>query len=275
MRSFRDWSRWRAGVSAWRMGSVFVGGAMMVSLASASGETFYGTALMLHDGSAKAYVVMENGVPSEVGVEMDRAFMAAVPAHGAHGGVIMPDGRSTFEYVLEMPAGNPSPFQHVTLDWNPLGHEPEGVYDKAHFDVHFYTIGLDERRAIHPADPAFLDKASRLPPQEFIPSGYVNPNLPPVPLMGLHLVHADAPELRAQYPEPFVQTFLYGNWGGRLIFLEPMISMELLSGEPDSTFTVPVAARYDQEGYYPGAYSLRWDATEAKYRIALNDLQWR
>lgn len=275
MKSVRDLNRGRAGVWAWRMGSVFVGGAMMLSLATASGETLYGKALMLHDGSARTYVVMENGVPSEVGVEMDRAFVAAVPAHGAHGGVLMPDGRSTFEYVLEMPAGNPGPFQHVTLDWNPLGHQPEGVYDKAHFDVHFYTIGLEERRAIDPADPAFMEKASRLPAQEFIPAGYVNPDLPPVPMMGLHLVHMDAPELRAHHPEPFLQTFLYGTWDGRLIFVEPMISMELLSGEPDSTFAVPLAERYDPQGYYPAAYSVRWDAAEAKYRIALNDLQWR
>jgi len=247
----------------------------MVALASASAETLYGPALSLQEGSARTYVVMDNGVPSEVGVEIDEAFTASVPANGAHGGVTMPDGRSTFEYVLEMPAANPTPFQHVTLDWNPAGHKPEGVYDKPHFDVHFYTIGPEERRAIHPEDPAFLDKAGRLPPAEFIPSGYLDPGLPPVPMMGVHLVHADAPELRAHDPEPFVQTFLYGTWDGRLIFFEPMVTVDMLSEQPDNSFAVPVAERYDPQGYYPGAYSVRWDQREGSYRIALNDLEWR
>ncbi len=275
MKSVRDSNRGRAAIWAWRMAPVCVGGAMMLALVSASAETFYGPPLLLHEGSARTYVVMDNGVPSEVGVEMDRAFTVAVPPQGAHGGVTMPDGRSTFEYVLDMPAENPTPFQHVTLDWNPHGHEPDGVYDKAHFDVHFYTISLEERRAIHPDDPAFMDKAGRLPASEFTPAGYINPGVPPVPMMGVHLVHAEAPELRAQDPKPFLQTLLYGAWDGRLIFIEPMVSMELLTGEPDIFLPVPVAERYEPQGYYPGAYSIRWDASGAYYRIALNDLQWR
>ena len=31
-------------------------------------------------------------------------------------------------------------FQFVQFDWNPKGHEPEGVYTLPHFDFHFYTV---------------------------------------------------------------------------------------------------------------------------------------
>ncbi|HEV2641696.1 MAG TPA: hypothetical protein VGT98_03275, partial [Candidatus Elarobacter sp.] len=30
--------------------------------------------------------------------------------------------------------------QTANLQWHPMGHEPEHVYDTPHFDVHFYTI---------------------------------------------------------------------------------------------------------------------------------------
>ena len=38
-----------------------------------------------------------------------------------------------------------TPFTHVLIDYNPHGHEPPGVYDLPHFDVHFYIIPSAER----------------------------------------------------------------------------------------------------------------------------------
>jgi hypothetical protein len=31
-------------------------------------------------------------------------------------------------------------FNHIVMSWNPIGHQPEGVYDVPHFDVAFSTI---------------------------------------------------------------------------------------------------------------------------------------
>jgi hypothetical protein len=46
-----------------------------------------------------------------------------------------------YEYVLPLPDAVARradvPFKWVLLDWNPGGHVPPGVYDVAHFDVHF------------------------------------------------------------------------------------------------------------------------------------------
>ncbi len=251
-------------------GSIF---ALTACLAGA--ETTYGPSVALGDGMARVYLVTEDEVPVELGVALDDAFLSALPADGEPHGIVMPDGRSTFEYMLEMPAGHGTPFQHVTLDWNPSGHEPDGIYDLAHLDIHFYVISVEERLAIDPTDPEFPEKARRLPDAAYLPAGYVDPGAPPVPMMGLHLVDPASPELHPDHPEPFTYTFLYGSWDGRLIFLEPMVTTEYLRTKQPMTRDVPVAAHYQPPGYYPGAYSIRWDEHAGEHRIALNDLQWR
>ncbi len=39
-------------------------------------------------------------------------------------------------------------YTHGYLDWNPQGHIPVGIYDKPHFDFHFYIISNEARMAI-------------------------------------------------------------------------------------------------------------------------------
>lgn len=235
----------------------------------------HGPAVSLGNGTARTYVIVDGSAPVEVGVALSEEVLEGLPLDGAPGGVTMPDGHSTFEYVLEMPADNPTPFLHATLDWNPAGHEPPGVYDRAHFDVHFYTIPNEARLAIHPGDPEFMAKAARMPAPEEIPEGYIDPQLGPVPAMGVHWVDPASPELHPERPEPFTRTFIYGSWDGRMIFAEPMVTTEYLTTRPDERIPVAVAARHDPPGYYPGSYVIRWDESAREYRIGLADLVMR
>jgi hypothetical protein len=56
-------------------------------------------------------------------------------------------------FILDFPIqARDTPFQYIMFDWNPNGHEPEGIYDKPHFDFHFYIQDLDDVEAIDP-DP--------------------------------------------------------------------------------------------------------------------------
>jgi len=43
-----------------------------------------------------------------------------------------------------------TPFNHASIDWNPCGHNPEGVWDTTHYDLHLYL------------DPFDLEKRSQL-----------------------------------------------------------------------------------------------------------------
>lgn len=238
-------------------------------------EIFYGSSVTLHEGLARTYLIMNDEKPVEVGVAITEQFINSLPEDGADGGIITPDGHSVFEYVLELPEENPTPFNHVTLDWNPVGHEPMGIYDRPHFDVHFYLISREERMLINPEDPEFMVKAQRQLSPDFLPVGYIDPGMPPVPMMGVHLVDLSSPELHPEQPEPFTQTFIYGSWDGKLIFAEPMVTIDWLLERQGEERPIGLANRYDPEGYHPGAYAVRWNEETQEHQIALTDFQWK
>jgi hypothetical protein len=233
--------------------------------------TFYGDAVALGDGTARSYVVLDDGKPVELGVALGEQAMSGLPTDHEPGGMPMPDGHHTFDYLLPMPAENATPVRFVGLGWNPAGHEPAGTYDLPHFDFHFYTISQAERGAIDPADSAFQAKAARLPEPDFRPTGYMA--LPGgVPFMGVHWVDPASAELHGQ---TFTTTFLYGSWNGKLTFAEPMVTRALLMSKPDLTMTVSTAQHYSPAGYYPTSYRVRWDEGTREYRVALAGLQVR
>lgn len=241
--------------------------ACMATAGSADGDGLvYGSAVQVGSGSAKSYVILEDGTPAEFGVALSESALTSLPpVDEAH-----PHG---YEYLLPLPAWNPTPYKLLELNWNPAGHEPPGLYDAPHFDFHFYTITEAERNAIHPTDPSFQAKAERFPTAEFISAGYFTP--PPVaaaPRMGVHWIHPASPELNGQ---PFTKTFIYGTWDGKVIFAEPMITKAFLDTKPDVETSIPVAQRHDPAGLYPGAYRVYWDQGTREYRIALSDFAQR
>jgi hypothetical protein len=209
--------------------------------------TFYGAAVKIGDGIGRTYFTVEGGTVTEVGVALSERALSVLPTgDGHHGG----EHRHDVEYVLKMHPQNPTPYQHVGLNWNPFGHPPAGIYDVAHFDVHFYMISEAERAAIDPSDPEWEQKASNLPSAEFIPENYLpahaltgaTPVEETYPQMGLHWVDTTSPELHG---EPLTGTFIYGSYNGRIIFAEPMITRALLESKQDFGHTLPKP----QQGY--------------------------
>ena len=231
----------------------------------------YGAEVALGNGTARVYVDLVEGVPQELGIALTEGALTGLPTDHSEGGVQMPDGHRMFDQALPMPAQNPTPYQHVLLGWNPGGHEPAGIYDKPHFDFHFYTITDAERQTITPADPKFAEKAARHPASTYTPNGYVA--IPgAVPMMGAHWVNPATPELNQK---PFVQTFLFGSWDGRMIFVEPMITKAFLETRPDFTAPIPVPTQHAEPGYYPSKYTVRWDEKAQEYRVAISGFERR
>lgn len=232
----------------------------------------YGEAVPLGNGTARSYLVLENGAPAELGVALSEAALTGLPTNDSEGGVTMPDGMKTFEFELPLPSENPTAYQTATLDWNPGGHEPPGIYDVPHFDFHFYTITSEQRHAIHPGDARFMEKAAVFPAAEYLPAGYVMPELNPIPMMGLHWVDPKSPELSGQ---PFEKTFIYGTWDGQLIFAEPMVTRAFLESKPDFSAPINVPERQVRPGLYPSSYVVRWDEPAKEYRVAVSGFQHR
>jgi hypothetical protein len=244
-----------------------------------------GAPVAMGNGQARTYVVVDGttGHPTEVGVALSEAALEGLPATSPDHG---PGTHGPYsEYLLELPAGNPTPYRFVELDWNPQGHG--GPYTAPHFDFHFYRVPVETRNGIDLRVPDFETRAARLPAPEEIPAGYASTHVllkttpagMTVPRMGLHWVDLASPELPPQ-SKPFTSTFIVGSWDGQVIFDEPMITREfILAHRADTTttrtFALPAAQRYVPAGFYPASYRIAWDASAREYRIALTELSRR
>lgn len=170
-------------------------------------------------------------------------------------------------HLIDLPEAfkSASLVQNITIDWNPMGHEPEDVYDVPHFDFHFYFISKEKVQAIDCSDRTPVSKT-------LIPEAYVLPPLDApgacVPKMGYHAV-----PLKDLGPDQtFDQTPIYGYYGGALIFFEPMITYEhLKSGLPvEQPILYPEAFLATvQNSFVPTDFRLRFDQPSQTYRLTL------
>lgn len=164
------------------------------------------------------------------------------------------------------------PFDHVEIDWNPVGHPPAEIYGKPHFDFHFYTIDRKTQAAITTIG-ADKKRCELKPEASFVPPGYILPPDTIVPQMGAHWINpGTSPELSGK---PFTTTFLYGSYNGKTAFWEPMITTEFLSSKPNFTQPIENPKRFDTAGYYPTSYSVKHNAERHEISIALDGLVMR
>ena len=122
------------------------------------------------------------------------------------------------------------PFDHVEIDWNPIGHPPLAYYNKPHFDFHFFTISMDQLMSIT-ATGDDIARCMKRPPDDFIPQGYILlDHVTPLPQMGVHWTDSSAPEIKGA---KFTSTFVYGTYNGKTAFWEPMITLKYLLTKPE------------------------------------------
>jgi hypothetical protein len=185
----------------------------------------------------------------------------------------LPQGQSMrwMEYRLEAPEGVKGlPFDHITLDWNPKGHIPPGIYDMPHFDMHFYTISEKDRKKISNVGED-IKRCEAKPADKFLMPGYI---LPPGTIeadMGAHWINPTSPEFNGK---PFTHTFLFGTYNSRVAFIEPMVSVAFLQTKPDVTVMLPRPAAYHKAGYYPASYRINYNADRKEYSISLEGLSF-
>ena len=239
----------------------------------------YGSAKTLGNGSARVFVTLDaHKKPASIGVAITEDAMSGLPMTP-----VQPSPAAA-TLSLELPKeAKGSGYDHVMVDWNPNGHEPDHVYTHPHFDFHFYTISEKEQMSIMPTSPDFQKRASRVPDAKFAPAGYVAANVlmkapasaATVPMIGLHWIDGAAGELNGHM---FTTTFLWGSFDGKFIFIEPMITkayIESAKTAPINELVMPLTApaKYQHPGYYPASYSVRYDPSAKEYRIALDGLK--
>ncbi|WP_256010425.1 DUF5602 domain-containing protein [Desertivirga xinjiangensis] len=223
--------------------------------------TFYGIEVPVGNGKAKTFITTdETGAPIAVGVQLTDQALVNLP-NGSHLHTTHAEAPS---YTLPLPQQKlHTPFDHVTLDWNPHGHPPENVFDKPHFDVHFYMMSEQERLTITGDDPKIED----LPEPRFLPESFV-PIAGGVPQMGKHWVDPSS------MSGTFTQAFLYGTYDKRVTFYEPMVTLAYLQSKPDSVSLIAQPEAFLKTGvHYPSRYRVKYDAGNKVYLIVLEDFK--
>lgn len=158
-----------------------------------------------------------------------------------------------------------------TMYWEAGGHPP-AAYMKPHFDFHFYTIPAAQISTIDCKDnskPAAL------------PSGYalVDVPLPPemakmvgadtlfgicVPQMGMHAL----PAAEVDGSKPFRGDMVVGYWKGQPIFIEPMVTKEMLMEKRSFELAIPDVPGLT--GPHPTHFQATWDEGKQQYRFTFS-----
>jgi hypothetical protein len=258
----------------------------------------YGESAPLGDGAVTAYSQADHDVPSAIGLVLRSRTLDGLPYHPPTAGLWCFDhnGDGTVDPMLECMGGYENalylsdryrktvdtPFTYLLVNWNPRGHTPPGIYDVAHFDVHFYLNDNAERLKIRPGpctellncDDYKLGKV--LPAPRYIPADHKDVDAL-LPAMGNHLIDLTAAEFHGQ---PFTHTFIYGSWNGNMTFYEPMVTHQWFSSlvagtRSDACFPLKLPQAWQRSGWYPNEYCLRYRENRHELIVSLERFAYR
>lgn len=233
-------------------------------------DVLVGERALFGEAEARSWVrLADDGTLEAIGVTfgadaLDRLLAAHTPSDDPMHGM--------FELPLDLPDVDGLPFDHVTLDWNPAGHEPPGLFDKPHVDVHFYLLSAAERDAITPSDPDWAAKLAAMPDEAYVPTGYV-PTPGGVPRMGAHWIDTADPTYAPG--GTFTEVLIYGFYDGRMGFVEPMLTQAFVASRAAVDEPIAQPTRYPAVGYFPTRYTSAYDAAAGEYTVALEGLVYR
>ncbi|HEY4618083.1 MAG TPA: hypothetical protein VIH09_07810 [Flavobacterium sp.] len=227
---------------------------------------FKGPQVTLGDGKVRSWVSVDlAGDPKEIGIEMTREALLNPQGDKKSS----PPAGSTIVIPLHPKASQVTPFDHIGLNWNPNGHEPEHVFDVPHFDIHFYMISVEEQLAIPEYSPSTDALFNNLPPMEYWPENYFTPPgaATAEAQMGKHWIPTNLGAFL-----PFTKIMIYGSFDGNFIFVEPMVTLNYLLLNVESrnnAYSQPL--KFAKAGNYPTKYNIYNDPKTGNIKITLSD----
>lgn len=259
----------------------------------------YGESADQGQGTATAYTQTDRkGVPQSVGMVFDDEALQDLPhdppSDGTYcfdkdgDGSVDPMHECSNGYESELAFGDgftssvDTPISYLLLNWNPMGHMPPDVYDKPHFDVHFYLTEPEQRQEIRVGACGELvhcddyPLGKKLPEAKYYPSQFKDTDAV-APAMGNHLINTDAPEFHG---EPFTHTWIFGSWDSEITFYEPMIThdwyAELAADErKNECFDIPRPDAVAESGWYPTEYCTRHRENRGELTTSLEEFEYR
>jgi hypothetical protein len=237
--------------------------------------------------------LQETGAPRSIGIAISGAALASLPSEPSdlhHCFDRDGDGATThatecvptYEFVIPLPDAvsqrGDVPFKWVLLNWNGRGHMPPGIYDVAHFDVHFYMVPIEDVFAIQdgPCGPELVNCDDFATAKTPLPDGLMHPDFQDVdavaPAMGNHLTDVGGHEFHGM---PFTMSWIYGAYGGRVTFYEQMVARDFLLSRPNVCSDIESPPAVAVAGYYPTQRCVRYDPTADAYVVSLEGLVYR
>lgn len=252
--------------------------------------TKYGDSLSLGNGRIYAYqTTTADGKPYALGIAFTKSTLSNLPTEASDGlNCWDTNGDNTIQLDdTECSSGhqrtlffdtNLTPFKFITVNWEPNGHVPVGIYNVPHFDFHFYMMDYIARNQIA-VGPCFgmINCAHIERGIVPVPSPYIHPDFFDTklvfPRMGNHWVDATSPEFNK---EKFSHTLIFGSYEGHITFVEPMVSLEYLLTGPKQCSPIKQPALYENASYYPTQYCIRFQpGGRETYTISLEGFEYR
>jgi hypothetical protein len=151
----------------------------------------HGDRTSLLGGRAQTYVQLEeDGRPRALGLKFTRSMLSNLPYEPPFDGnncfdingdgelslhSPMPECAGGYQAILFFPERAVKqaslPFKWFLLNWNPMGHGPIGIYDRPHFDFHFYIMDSLGKHFLHHEQYVCTDSGG-LPRADVVHSGY-------------------------------------------------------------------------------------------------------
>jgi hypothetical protein len=179
-----------------------------------------------------------------------------------------------------------TPFDHVSIDYQACGHPPVDVFTKPHYDFHVYMTDVESRVArsceLVPMAPNcnFIDVQETSAGQAFFVAditgdavGHTTEADAAIPFSGIHSWNKVAqPATTAAWTEPF---FITGGYNGALVFWEPMIPLEMVTGSENLFYEETVAFTGTVDPSLPTYYSVAYNATTGYTVVTISEAKAR
>ncbi len=237
---------------------------LAVAAAVPGPQVLQGQSISMGNGTLKSWVELgPDKKPTRLGLTFTESALENLPFSEFNKVV------TTFDVLFPKVKG--LAFDHASVDYATMGHDPFEVYGVSHFDLHFYLISRAEQAAIKLTGPSDIKVFDKPVPRGYTPSDYIMIPGTEIPNMGVHWVDMTSGELHGH---AFTSTLIYGSYNGHVNFIEPMITRAMFENKVNVVAPVKSPKFAAQPGYYPTEYSVNWNEDKKEYTVALGKLTW-
>ncbi len=220
--------------------------------------TNFGASVPVGNGTGRAYITVQNGVPISAGVELTAAAIQNLPQP--------PPGLLATEFIFPMPTGmNTTPFQQVSMFYSP-GHPPAHQQDVPHLHPTWWTVSPAFRTQIQETTPP--QYTIPIPPQ-YLPANHITLSAFQF-IQNVGCLYID-PSVPGYREIPMVTTaYEYRFYNAQMTCIALDCATSYLPTHPDLFAKLEQPPQYQTHGYYPTAYHIRYDPARNVYDLSID-----